>query len=204
MTITKRLTLSILLLAATIFPTVQAESTMNDSLFTIPFKTITGDTASLADFKGKVLLVVNVASECGHTPQYEGLEKLYEKYKDKGLVVIGFPANDFDGQEPGTNEQILHFCKSKYGVQFPMMSKIKVLGDAKHLLYEYLTTHAKPAGEVEWNFEKFLIARDGTIAARYNKRVKPDDENLVGKVEELLEENPKSEIKNQKSADNNK
>jgi glutathione peroxidase len=159
---------------------------MNDSLFTIPFKTITGDTASLGDYKGKVLLLVNVASECGHTPQYEGLEKLYEKYKDRGLVVIGFPANDFGEQEPGTNEQILHFCKSTYGVQFPLMSKITVLGKTKHLLYDYLTTHATPTGEVEWNFEKFLISRDGTIAARYNKRVKPDDEGLVGKVEELL------------------
>lgn len=186
MTNTKRVIALFLFFVVPLFPTVFAETTMSDTLYTIPFATITGEGLNLGHYKGKVLLVVNVASECGYTPQYEGLEKLYEKYKDKGLVVIGFPSNDFGAQEPGTNEEIMQFCKSKYGVKFPMMAKITVLGESKHLLYQFLTTHAEPKGEVEWNFEKFLIARDGSIAARYNKKVTPEDSTLVGKITELL------------------
>lgn len=152
----------------------------------IPCMTITGDSTSLAAYRGKVLLLVNVASECGYTPQYEGLEKLYRQFKDKGLVVIGFPANNFGKQEPGTNAEILSFCKSTYGVTFPMMAKISVKGDDCHPLYQYLTTHADPAGDITWNFNKFLIDRDGKIAARYDKKIIPDDPALVAKIEALL------------------
>jgi len=123
-------------------------------------KSIAGKEVDLAEYKGKVVLMVNVASRCGYTPQYEGLEKLYEKYKDQGFVIIGFPANNFGGQEPGSNEQIKTFCTSKYNVTFPMMSKISVKGDDQHPLYKMLTSEK---GEVKWNFNKFLIGKDGKI-----------------------------------------
>ena len=152
----------------------------------IPFETITGDTTSLAEYKGNVLLLVNTASKCGYTPQYEGLEALYEKYKDSGLVVIGFPANNFKNQEPGTNEEILNFCRTKYDVTFPMMAKVSVKGDDIHPLFKYLTQEAGIDGEIGWNFEKFLIDRDGNLAARFETKVTPEDPKVVGKIEELL------------------
>ena len=144
---------------------------------------LTGKPVSLADYKGKVLLIVNVASRCGYTPQYEGLEALYEKYKDKGLVILGFPANNFMGQEPGTNEEIGAFCKSKYGVTFPMFSKISVKGDDKAPLYQYLTT---TGGEIPWNFTKFLIGKDGKPVQRYAPAVKPDSAELTGAIEKAI------------------
>jgi glutathione peroxidase len=154
--------------------------------FTLP--SIDGTDASLGEYKGKVLLLVNVASKCGYTPQYAGLESLYEKYKDQGLVVIGFPANNFGSQEPGTNEEIKSFCTRTYHVSFPMYAKISVKGSDKTPLYHYLTEEANPAtnGEIGWNFTKFLVDRNGKVVARFDSKIKPDDAGLVGAVEKAL------------------
>jgi glutathione peroxidase len=157
-----------------------------NELTTIPFETINGDTMTLADFGGKVLLVVNVASKCGYTPQYTGLETLYEKYGSDSFVVIGFPANNFKGQEPGTNEEIQTFCSTTYGVTFPMMAKISVIGKDMHPLYRYLTTHSNPPDDIKWNFNKFLIDKQGNIAARFDSKVTPNDPAIIAKIEELL------------------
>ncbi len=152
----------------------------------IPFESIDGKKISLKDWQGKVVLIVNVASKCGNTPQYSGLEKLYQTYKDKGLVVVGFPANNFGGQEPGTNEEILNFCRTNYDVTFPMMSKVSVKGDDKHPLFVYLTEKSSLPGEIQWNFSKFLLDKRGNLVARYSSQVKPDDKELVEKIESLL------------------
>lgn len=152
-------------------------------------KDIKGNTVELSKYKGKVVLLVNVASKCGLTPQYEALESLYEKYDKQGLVVIGIPANEFGGQEPGTNEEIEKFCTSKYKVTFPMMSKIVVKGDGIDPLYKHLTkldTKPQPAGDISWNFEKFLVGKNGEVAARFSPRTKPDDATLVAAIEEQL------------------
>jgi glutathione peroxidase len=146
-------------------------------------KDIDGKDVNLADYKGKVVLIVNVASKCGFTPQYKGLETLYNKYKDQGFVILGFPANNFKGQEPGTNEEIKQFCTSKYDVTFPMMSKISVKGDDQHPLYKTLTSEK---GDVTWNFNKFLIGKDGKIIEHFDSKVKPDDAKLTGAVEKAL------------------
>ena len=151
-----------------------------------PLLTITGDTTSLAEFSGKVVLIVNTASECGFTPQYAGLEGLYRKYKDRGFVVIGFPANNFGGQEPGTNEEILNFCTTKFDVTFPMMSKVSVKGKDKLPLFIYLTEQSPLPGEIQWNFTKFLLDKNGRLAARYPSKVTPMDSELVSTVEDLL------------------
>ena len=152
----------------------------------IPFKTITGEQTSLAQFKGKVVLIVNVASECGFTPQYAGLEKLYQNYKKDGLVVIGFPANNFGHQEPGTNEEILSFCQTKFDVTFPMMSKVSVLGDDIHPLFKYLTEDSNIPGEIKWNFSKFLLDRDGNLVDRFVSKDEPMSDKIVDKIKELL------------------
>ena len=154
--------------------------------FTLP--AIDGQDAPLSQFKGKVLLLVNVASKCGYTPQYAGLESLYEKYKDQGLVVIGFPANNFGAQEPGTNAEIKTFCSRTYKVSFPMYAKISVKGEDKTPLYHYLTEEANSAtnGEIGWNFTKFLIDRSGNVVARFESKIKPDDAGLVQAVEKAL------------------
>jgi glutathione peroxidase len=149
-------------------------------------KKIDGTAVDLAKYKGKVVLVVNVASRCGYTPQYTGLQKLYETYKDKGLVVLGFPANEFGGQEPGSDTDIATFCSSKYGVTFDMFSKVVVKGPNKSPLYKSLTESATPPGEVSWNFEKFLIGRDGAIVGRYKSAVAPEDAKLTGAIEAAL------------------
>lgn len=153
---------------------------------TIPFLTITGDTTSLADFDGQVVLLVNVASKCGYTPQYTDLEKLYQSFKDSGLVVIGFPANNFGGQEPGTDEEILSFCTSTYQVSFPLMSKVSVLGDDKHPLFVELTEGSSVPGEIKWNFSKMLLDRKGALIARYESAVEPRSDELVGAIKKLL------------------
>jgi glutathione peroxidase len=152
-------------------------------------KDIDGKEKNLADYKGSVVLMVNVASKCGNTPQYEGLEALYDKYKAQGLVVIGFPANNFGGQEPGTEADIKQFCTSKYNVSFPMMSKVSVKGDDKHPLYAWLTgeqTNPEFAGEVGWNFGKFLVDRNGNVIGRFDPKTKPTDPTVVGAVEKAL------------------
>ncbi len=157
------------------------------SLYDIPLKTIDGKDASLKDFKGKVLLIVNVASECGYTPQYEGLQKLHAQFKDEGLAVLGFPCNDFGGQEPGTPEQIKQFCSSNYQVTFPLFEKVTIKGPQKHPLYEQLTGRQSPfPGEVKWNFGKFLIGKDGKIAGRFDSAVEPGSAELVNAVKAAL------------------
>ncbi|HVP07711.1 MAG TPA: glutathione peroxidase, partial [Candidatus Acidoferrum sp.] len=166
---------------------VKGDSTMLMTDYrVIPFKTITGHDSSLADFHGKVVLIVNVASQCGFTPQYKDLEVLYEKYKDRGFVVIGFPANNFGSQEPGTNEDILKFCSTTYSVTFPMMAKVSVKGDDKHPLFKYLTEESPVTGEVKWNFSKFLLDRQGNLVARYPSETKPLDPKLTGRIETLF------------------
>lgn len=149
-------------------------------------QSIDGQEIDLASYQGKVVLVVNVASRCGATPQYAGLQSLYEKYGDQGFVILGFPANDFGAQEPGSDEQIKEFCTSKYDVTFPMFSKITVKGADAPALYQALTESANPAGPIAWNFEKFLIGKDGSIVARFKTRVTPDDPAVVAAIEAAL------------------
>ena len=149
-------------------------------------KKIDGTEVDLASYKGKVVLIVNVASRCGLTPQYTGLQKLYDTYKDKGLVILGFPANEFGAQEPGADSEIATFCSSKYGVTFDMFSKIVVKGPGIAPLYKTLTESSDPKGDIGWNFEKFLIGRDGKIAGRYSPRTAPDDAALKAAIEAAL------------------
>lgn len=153
---------------------------------TIPFQTINGETTSLADFDGQVVLLVNVASKCGYTPQYTGLEELYQSLKESGLVVIGFPANNFGEQEPGTDEEILEFCTSTFQVSFPLMSKVSVLGDDKHPLFVELTEKSSVPGDIKWNFSKMLLDRKGNLIARYDPAVEPMSDELVGEIKKLL------------------
>lgn len=154
--------------------------------FTLP--SIDGKPMPLADFKGKVILMVNVASKCGYTPQYAALEALYEKYKDQGFVIVGFPANNFGAQEPGTNAEIKTFCSRKYNVTFPMYGKISVKGDDQAPLYQYLTkdTPAPISGEIKWNFTKFLVDRNGNVVQRFESAVTPDSPEVTSAVEKLL------------------
>jgi len=176
---------------------------MATALQDIPLTTIRNQPATLADYAGKVLLIVNVASKCGLTPQYEGLEALYQKYHEQGFVVLGFPANDFAGQEPGTDEEIAGFCTTNFGVAFPMFSKIKVTGPDKHPLYRELTAAIPDAAngdamrarfaqrgatpnaapEVLWNFEKFLVGRDGSVVGRFSPDTLPEDDAVVTAIE---------------------
>jgi glutathione peroxidase len=184
------------------------ETIMSASILDIPVKKITGEDTSLGEFKGHVLLVVNVASKCGLTPQYEGLEKIYEHYKGQGLVVVGFPANDFKQQEPGTNEEIQTFCTTNFGVKFPLFDKITVAGPEKHPLYKALTAaqpkavslsdipfreklkgygiEGNPEPEVLWNFEKFLVSRTGEVVERFAPDTQPDAPELKAAIESEL------------------
>ena len=183
------------------------------SIYDIPLRRIDGTSSTLGAFAGDVVLVVNVASKCGFTPQYEGLEKMYQAYRDKGLVIAGFPCNDFAGQEPGTNDEIASSCKMDYGVDFPLFEKITVVGPEKHPLYaaliaaqpvaenthgtelrdhlaEYMAgsgTAPNPEPEVLWNFEKFLVSRDGKVVGRFSPDIAPDEAVLVRAVESAIE-----------------
>ncbi|MDQ3107568.1 MAG: glutathione peroxidase [Actinomycetota bacterium] len=159
------------------------------SLYDIPLKTLAGEESSLADHKGKAVLVVNVASKCGLTPQYEGLEKLHEQYAGRGFSVVGFPCNQFKGQEPGTAGEIAEFCSTTYGVTFPLYEKLDVNGENRHPVYDVLTKAADvegTVGDVRWNFEKFLLSADGEVVARFGPLVAPEDENLVAAIESQL------------------
>jgi glutathione peroxidase len=150
---------------------------------------IDGKPVDLSKFKGQVVLIVNVASKCGNTPQYKGLEEIYKKYNDKGLTVLGIPANEFGGQEPGSDEQIAEFCKSTYHVDFPLFSKVVVKGAGITPLYKHLTskdTNPQFAGDVTWNFEKFLIGRNGQVVARFSPKTKPESDEVVKAVETEL------------------
>jgi len=159
------------------------------SVHEFTMKALDGKQVPLADFKGKVMLVVNVASQCGYTYQYEGLQALYVKYKDRGLVLTGFPANNFGGQEPGSDAEIGAFCKSKFGVTFPMFSKISVKGSDKAPLYQFLTdskANPKTGGEIQWNFTKFLVDRNGQVIRRFEPEVEPDSKEIEAAVEAVL------------------
>ena len=166
-------------------------------------KSLSGKTVDLSKYSGKVVLIVNTASQCGLTPQYEGLQKLHEKYNDKGLAVLGFPCNQFGAQEPGTEEEISEFCTQNYGVKFDMFAKIEVNGDNRDDLYKYLTaqqTEPKSSGKITWNFEKFLIGRDGKVAARFIPKTEPESEQLITAIETELSKGKasKSEKKSKK------
>ena len=164
-------------------------SAQSKSIYDFTMKSIDGQQVSLKDYSGKVVLLVNVASKCGFTPQYAGLEALYEKYKDKGFVIVGIPANNFAQQEPGTDEEIKKFCSSKYMVTFPMMAKVSVLGDDKTPLYSYLTDKTadpKFAGDIKWNFTKFLFDRSGKPVARFEPKVTPDSPEVAAAIESAL------------------
>jgi glutathione peroxidase len=165
-------------------------ATPGERLYAFELNDIDGRPVKLGQYRGKALLLVNVASKCGYTKQYAGLQELYEKYQDDGLVVLGFPANNFLGQEPGTNEEIKAFCSLRFGVTFPMFAKISVKGDDIHPLYAFLTgaeTNPDFAGAIKWNFNKFLVDREGNIVSRYNSGVEPMSEKLVADVEKVLQ-----------------
>ncbi len=167
---------------ARINPKTPSETSNN--ILDLSVRNIDGKEVKLSQYKGKVLLIVNVASKCGYTPQYEGLEKIYEKYKDKGFEILAFPCNDFGGQEPGTNEEIKEFCSSKFNVTFPLFDKIKVIGKEKSPLYERLINSKNvEQGDIKWNFEKFLIDKKGEIVARFRSKVKPESEELISAIE---------------------
>lgn len=159
------------------------------NVYEFTMKDIDVNDVKLDAYKGKVLMIVNVASKCGYTSQYEGMEAVYKKYKDQGLVVLGFPANNFMGQEPGTEEEIKEFCSTKYGVTFPMFSKISVTGTDQHPLYTYLTnkeSNPEFGGDISWNFNKFLVDRTGKIVARFGSKDKPEGEAITAAVEKYL------------------
>ncbi|MFC5909529.1 glutathione peroxidase [Streptacidiphilus monticola] len=159
------------------------------SLYDIPLRTLSGEATSLKDYQGKAVLVVNVASKCGLTPQYTGLEQLQRLYAERGFTVLGVPSNQFAGQEPGTAEEIQTFCSTTYGVSFPLLEKTDVNGPERHPLYDVLTAHPDAegaAGDVQWNFEKFLIGRDGTVVARFRPRTEPQAPEVVEAIEAQL------------------
>lgn len=165
----------------------QVVSAQSSSLYDIPLKDIDGKPTSLAAYKGQVLLIVNVASRCGNTPQYAALEAMQKKYESKGFTVLGFPCNDFAGQEPGTAEQIKEFCSSTYNVTFPLFEKLHVKGPEQHPLYAALTGKDSPVpGPIDWNFAKFVIGRDGKIITRFKASVKPDTQEVTSAVEAAI------------------
>ncbi len=162
------------------------ERTSGKNIHDYTVMTMDGEQKKLSDYSGKVLMIVNVASKCGYTKQYAGLEELYRKYSGDGFVVLGFPCNDFGGQEPGSNDEIRTFCESKFDVTFPLFDKIKVLGDDKSPLYAALTSYSKPTGDIEWNFEKFVVSKNGEIAGRFKSKVEPGSEEIVSLIETEL------------------
>ena len=158
----------------------------NKSVYSFTMKTIQGETKPLADYKGKGLLIVNTASKCGFTPQYKSLEALYERYKDKGFEILAFPANNFMGQEPGTDDQIQQFCSLKFHTTFPLFSKISVKGRDMDPLYKYLTTESGFNGDISWNFNKFLIDSDGKVVARFGSPTDPLSDKVTKELENIL------------------
>lgn len=158
------------------------------SIYGFKARTIEGKEADLSAYRGKVLLIVNVASKCGFTPQYEGLESLFRKYQDSGFMILGFPSNDFLGQEPGTDAEILTFCRTKYDVTFDMFSKVSVKGDEIHPLFDYLVNRSPVPGKITWNFNKFLVNRRGEVVARFDSKLKPESAELTARIEEALKE----------------
>lgn len=181
------------LLCLTLGAVITMAIAMNDahadepkSAFDFEMKSLGGESVDLEKYKGKVVLVANTASRCGATPQYADLQALYEKYKDDGLVILGFPCNQFGGQEPGTSEQISSFCQVNYGVTFPMFSKVDVNGADEAPLFSYLKSTAEDSGDVSWNFEKFLVGKDGKVLERFRTGTNPSDANVVASIESAL------------------
>ena len=180
---------SVPVLLATVMLAAAVSASGAGSVYDYTLDSIDGNATPLSTYKGKVVLLVNVASRCGFTPQYSALEAVYEKYKDQGFVILGFPANNFGSQEPGTNAEIKTFCSTKYNVTFPMMAKVSVKGDDITPLYQYLTdkgANPQTGGEIKWNFTKFLVDRNGNVVARFEPPVKPDSPEVVGAIEKLL------------------
>ena len=179
--------MKITLVSATLLCTASLFAEPATKLQDIPLKDINGKETSLGAYKGQVLLVVNVASKCGLTPQYKALEAVHQKYKDKGFSVLGFPCNDFGSQEPGTNQEIKEFCSTKYAVTFPLFDKLHVKGPEQHKLYAALTGTTSPyPGEIKWNFGKFLIGKDGKILKRFEPKVAPDSPEVMAAIEAAL------------------
>jgi glutathione peroxidase len=167
----------------------EPDQTNSDSVYDVDIASLQGGSADLGQYKGKAVLIVNVASRCGLTPQYAGLEKLHERYAEQGFTVLGVPCNQFMGQEPGTSEEIAEFCSATYGVTFPMTEKVEVNGEGRHALYERLvaTEDAEGhSGDIRWNFEKFLLGRDGTVLARFSPQTEPESAELVAAVEKAV------------------
>ncbi|MBW1844238.1 MAG: glutathione peroxidase [Deltaproteobacteria bacterium] len=182
-------TIFVLSVGAPLGPDRAVAEEASKALLDLSAKRLGGPEESLARYRGEVLLIVNTASECGYTPQYAGLQTLYERYREKKFSVLGFPSNDFGKQEPGDDRQIGAFCKSNYGVEFPMFSKIDVLGADAHPVYAYLTSLPKPiGGPIEWNFQKYLVDRKGNVVARFESDTEPDDPALVSAIDRLLAE----------------
>ena len=171
---------------ATIFSSAKTDNqTVN--IYDIAVKDINKNQVNLSDYDGKVLLIVNVASKCGFTKQYDGLQSIYEKYKDQGFEVLGFPCNDFGGQEPGTNEEIQEFCSLNFNVTFQMFDKVKVLGDEKHPLFRILTDNPNTGtSNIKWNFEKFIIDKKGNVIERFRSRIEPESDELISVIEREL------------------
>jgi glutathione peroxidase len=181
---------SVILLSVFSFAGSTSGGKTDNNIENITVKDMNGKDVKLSDYKGKVLLIVNVASKCGFTPQYEGLEKIYKEYKDQGFEILGFPCNQFGGQEPGTNEEIKNFCTSKYDVTFKLFDKIEVNGKNRSPLYAALTSNTNTEqGDVKWNFEKFLISRDGKIVARFRSKVTPESSEITSAIEKELKKN---------------
>lgn len=179
---------TILVLITTTLVFMLSQNERTDTVYQYELNSIDGENISLNNFKGDVLLIVNTASECGFTGQYAGLQTIFEEYEESGFKVLGFPANNFGGQEPGSDEEIVSFCELNYGVSFPLFSKISVKGEDQHPLFQMLTTAENPdfTGEVGWNFEKFLIDRNGNLVRRFKSNVEPESEELLNAIEELL------------------
>ena len=170
-------------------PMVEAEPLTEKSIYDFVLKDINGNDVKMDQYRGKALMLVNVASQCGFTPQYEGLQKIYSKYKEQGFLVLGFPANNFGAQEPGSNEEIKNFCSTRFNVTFPMFSKISVKGSDEHPFYRFLTekeTNPDYAGEIKWNFSKFLADKTGKVVARFDSGVGPEDGSVIESIEKAL------------------
>jgi glutathione peroxidase len=189
--------LSFAMMSLVMSAALAADAPQENAVLKFKVKSLAGEDVDLADYKGKVVLIVNVASKCGLTPQYEQLEAIYKKYHDQDFVILGFPCNQFGGQEPGTAEEIQEFCKANYGVTFDLFEKIDVNGDGAAELYKTLTAlETKPTGpgKISWNFEKFLVDRNGVVAARFSPKTKPDDPEVTKAIEaELAKPAPKKE-----------
>lgn len=181
-----------ILVLAFYFSTFQGGFSMalaGTDFYEVSVESIEGKALHLSDFKGKVLLIVNTASECGYTPQYQGLEKLYETLSPKGLVVLGMPCNQFGGQEPGSDPEIRKFCELRYGVHFPLLKKADVKGPYQHPLYRYLLSQSEDKSDIHWNFEKFLIGKTGKLLGRFKSNVEPNDPTLVALIQKALNQN---------------